>query len=64
MWARDGATSIGKRRKFTLVPTDIHFFARKRKPKMWDRINLPSKWILLTANGFGLGEGGDFYHKC
>jgi len=18
----------------------------------------------LTANGFGLGEGGDFHHKC
>lgn len=18
----------------------------------------------MTANGFGLGEGGDFYHKC
>jgi hypothetical protein len=24
-----------------------------------------SEWFfIITANGFGLGEGGDFHHKC
>ena len=26
--------------------------------------NVVSPGVALTHNGFGLGEGGDFHHKC